>query len=82
MFAFSPKRKAATVEKRDPSRARVATVAASNRNSSKRAREADAATGAGVPLRNEVTRNTAISCEQHPDEVLLHGLLALLEVGH
>jgi hypothetical protein len=44
MFAFSPKRKAATVEKRDPSRARVAAVAASNRTS-KRAREADAATG-------------------------------------
>lgn len=44
--------------------------------------EADAASGARVPVRNEVTRKTAISCEQHPDEVLLHGLLALLEVGH
>ena len=44
--------------------------------------EADAASGAGVPVRNGVTQKTAISCEQHPDEVLLHGLLALLEVGH
>jgi hypothetical protein len=42
--------------------------------------EADAS-GAGAPIRNEVTRKTAISFEQHPDEVLLHGFLAMLEAG-